>query len=150
MTLPKFYSMEDDAKNFLSLEKKGNKIYCAARKIWLVRTPEEEVRQHFILWLSQELGYPISLMQAEKKVNQRVAHRFDLFIQAKQKIILCEFKAPKIIIDQSVLNQIIRYQPQVNADYFLLSNGVETLIFFVDKKLRKIKALENLPNYHQL
>lgn len=142
--------MHGNDKNFLSLKKKENKIYCSVRKIWLIRTPEEEVRQHFILWLNETLHYPLALMQVEKKINQSVAHRFDLFIQAKKKIILAEFKAPKVAIDQSVLNQIIRYQPEVNADYFLLSNGLGTFVFYVDKENRRIKTLENLPSYHNL
>lgn len=126
------------------------KIYCLVRKMWVVKTPEEEVRQYFIKWLSTEKGFPINLMRVEKQIDAGSIYRFDLFIQAKRKIMLCEFKAPHVPINQKVLEQLIRYQKSVKADYFLLSNGVQTFSFFIDKEKRKIEILKDLPTYMEI
>ena len=43
------------------LEKDG-KIFSHIRKMWLVKTPEEEVRQTFIVELVNKYGYPLEVM----------------------------------------------------------------------------------------
>ena len=38
-------------------------IFCIIRKRWLVITPEEWVRQNFLLFLTGTMGYPASLSE---------------------------------------------------------------------------------------
>ena len=40
-------------------------VYDPLRKKWLVLTPEEWVRQHFVNWLIEDLHYPPSLIANE-------------------------------------------------------------------------------------
>ena len=42
-------------------------IFDYTRKKYLVNTPEEWVRQNFIIYLHTKKGYPINLMSTEKK-----------------------------------------------------------------------------------
>ncbi len=44
-------------------------VFDAVRKKYLVLTPEEWVRQHFIHYLNLEKNYPLGLMGVEKMVK---------------------------------------------------------------------------------
>ena len=56
-------------------------IFCIIRTRWLVITPEEWVRQNFLLYLTGTLGYPASLIAVEKQVSVTgMNRRFDIVV----------------------------------------------------------------------
>ena len=58
-----------------------DKIFCICRKKWVSLTPEEWVRQNFILFLSEVLKYPVSLIAVEKQIRLGpLKKRFDLIV----------------------------------------------------------------------
>ena len=63
----------------------GNtQIFDIIRKKYIILTPEEWVRQHFIRFLNKSKKYPLSLMQVEKKIKHNlVDYRADIILNNK-------------------------------------------------------------------
>lgn len=54
----------------LTVKEENGKIYSNIRGEWLVATPEEKVRQHFIIYkLVNYYGYPLECIDEEYKVD---------------------------------------------------------------------------------
>ena len=48
----------------------GNKIYVPLKDKWLIKTPEENIRQQYICRLVNYYGYSLDQMQQEVKVAE--------------------------------------------------------------------------------
>ena len=55
----------------ISIQEKENKIFSHIRKIWLVKTPEEIVRQNYLLTIVNNYGYSLEQMGEETSVTGR-------------------------------------------------------------------------------
>ncbi|WP_018674551.1 type I restriction enzyme HsdR N-terminal domain-containing protein [Riemerella columbina] len=101
-------------------------IYDILRKIWLVLTPEEWVRQHWIYYFHKTKGYHTSALIAEQKIILNgTTKRLDLLVTAKtQPQILIECKAPHIKLNEVVFEQTARYNSIIKAPEIILSNGL--------------------------
>jgi hypothetical protein len=56
-------------------------IFCMIRKRWVFLSPEEWVRQNILLYLSEVMHYPASLIAVEKQVAVAgMMKRFDLVV----------------------------------------------------------------------
>jgi hypothetical protein len=126
-------------------------IFDGLRKKYLVLTPEEWVRQHWVHFLIEHRGYPKGLFSLEKglKYNQ-LAKRTDLVIfdREARPFLLIECKAPEVTIDKKTLAQAMAYNKQLNCPNIVLSNGVKH--FCLSQKLEKdgfvqVKDLPNAP-----
>ncbi len=124
-------------------------LYDELRKKWVIKTPEEIVRQNCWKFLHYEKRYPKSLMVIEKKITVNGTNkRFDILIynnKGKPEIIV-ECKAPNVKINDNVLAQTLSYQQRLNASYLMISNGTETYFIKVDKEQKKAKYLKEIPN----
>lgn len=102
-------------------------IFDSLRKKFLVLTPEEWVRQHWINFLINHHNFPKGLFALEKglKYNQ-MNKRTDLVVFDRQRnpYLLVECKAPGIKIDEKTLNQIMTYNSRLNCLNLVLSNGI--------------------------
>ncbi|MCC5916098.1 MAG: type I restriction enzyme HsdR N-terminal domain-containing protein [Cryomorphaceae bacterium] len=105
----------------------NHRIWDVLNKRWLKYTPEEEVRQHLILFFHHHLGYPLTTMVTEKSIAiDKTTKRFDLLVYRKGKTyILCECKAPKVPIGQKTLDQVGNYNRVFNVPFLLLTNGLQ-------------------------
>jgi len=104
-------------------------IFDEFRKKWMVLTPEEWVRQHVLMYVFKDKGYPKSLIAVEKLVNVNgLKQRFDavLFNNNARPIAIIECKAPTVKITQEAFHQALRYNAQIGAPYIVLSNGLQT------------------------
>lgn len=108
-----------------------DKIFCASRKKWVVLKPEEWVRQNFILYLSEVLNYPLSLIAVEKQISfGEVKKRFDIVVfKEAQPFILVECKEMGVPLSENVFNQALNYNSRIQARYLLITNGNHTLAF---------------------
>ncbi|MCC7050611.1 MAG: type I restriction enzyme HsdR N-terminal domain-containing protein, partial [Bacteroidia bacterium] len=81
------------------LEKDG-KIYSHIRKKWLTKTPEELVRQEYLLVLVNKYGYTLEQIKEEENVTGRASAqaRADFIIYKDKKDIL-KNNNPLIIIE---------------------------------------------------
>lgn len=129
------------------------KVFDPIRKKYYCLTDEEFVRQIFVHWLVNELGYPPSLIANEIGIRLNdVYKRCDTVVfdpGGKPKVII-EYKAPGIWLNQDVFNQIVSYNMALQADYLVVSNGYENYYCRVDYLNHKIEQLQYMPSYKEL
>ncbi len=125
-------------------------IFDEIRKKFLVLTPEEWVRQHFVQFIIREKGYPRSLIRLEGglKLNS-LQKRTDVvvFNSKGEKVLLIECKAPSIPINQKVFDQIARYNIIHRIPLLAVSNGLQHYYCKIDFELKNYQFLESLPEY---
>jgi hypothetical protein len=101
-------------------------IFDEQRKRWVLLTPEEWVRQHFIAYLVKVMGYPSALIAVEKEIllGER-KKRFDLLVYdaAHQPWMMIECKSMEVALDAQVLEQLLRYHISVPVQYLVITNG---------------------------
>ena len=102
-------------------------IYDLPRKSWILLTPEEWVRQHWIHYFLNAKGYSPSALIIEKKLELNgLTKRIDLLVTEKtQPKILVECKAPHIKLTEKTFEQIARYNSVIGAKEIILSNGIQ-------------------------
>jgi hypothetical protein len=125
-------------------------IFDIVRKKYVSLTPEEWVRQHLIHYLIEEKNYPISLIAIEKKITlNNLTKRTDILVFNAQGLphIIVECKAPSIKISQHAFDQIARYNLKLNANYLIVSNGLNHYYCKMDIENEKFVFLKNIPNY---
>ena len=126
-------------------------IFDEIRKKFIILTPEEWVRQHVVQFLLEEKKYPKSLINVEKvlKING-LRKRYDVvvFNSDGSIFILIECKAPEIKITQATFDQIARYNMTMNAQFLMVTNGLNHYFCQMDFENEKYVFLENLPNYN--
>ena len=125
-------------------------VFDQVRKKYLVLTPEEWVRQHFIHYLNQEKNYPLGLMEVEQMVKYNgMQTRADIVLyttDGKPNMIV-ECKAPNVKITQDAFNQIAKYNFKLKVRYLVLTNGIQHFCCQMDYETNGIKFLEEIPSY---
>jgi len=137
------------------IKSKENKqfIFDIIRKKYVVLTPEEWVRQHVIHYLITEKGYPKSLIAVEKQLTiNKLIKRFDILVFNAMGTpeLMIECKAPSIKITQETFDQIARYNLKLNAEYLMVTNGLQHYFCKLDHENQQYKFLENITNYKQI
>jgi hypothetical protein len=125
-------------------------IFDSLRKKYVVLTPEEWVRQHFVQFLIHEKKYPVSLIAIEKQlVINNLKKRTDIVIFSPSGTpnIIVECKAPHIKITQSTFDQIARYNLKLHATYLVVTNGLEHYFCVLDKENEAYVFLKDIPSY---
>jgi hypothetical protein len=125
-------------------------IFDQLRKKYVVLTPEEWVRQHFVSYLLSEKKYPASLIAIEKELKiNGLKKRTDILIFNKQGLpdIVVECKSPSVPITQTTFDQIARYNLNLNATYLIVTNGLQHFYCQMDRKNEQYVFLEDIPNY---
>ncbi len=134
-------------------ESNGTYIFDEVRKKFLVLTPEEWVRQHFVQFLIKEKKYPRSVIKLEGglKLNS-LQKRSDilLFNTAGEKIILVECKAPSVKISQAAFDQAARYNSIHRVKFIVVTNGLQHFCAEIDFGNGSYRFLEELPDYSPL
>jgi hypothetical protein len=124
-----------------------DQIFDPFRKIWVVLTPEEWVRQNLLQYLVQTLHYPSSLMAVEKEIKLgELSKRFDIVVYKNDAAwMIIECKEAKVPLNEKTMEQILQYQQILTAQYLFISNGHETLGAKIESG--KLQALQNFPDY---
>lgn len=131
-------------------QKGAVEVFDNIRKKYVILTPEENVRQHFINYLITEKGFPSSLIAIEKGLLvHKLQKRFDAvaYNNKGMPIILMEFKSPKIKLSQSVFEQISAYNIKLKVKYLIISNGNSHYCCSIDYNKAKIIFLKDIPSY---
>jgi hypothetical protein len=119
-------------------------IFDPLRKKWIRLTPEEWVRQNFIQYLLQVKQYPPSLIAIEKEiVVGELKKRFDILVyQNSRPWLLVECKEMNVPVNESVIQQLLRYQTVIQAPYLIITNGNDTKgIAIKDQELIPLKDI---------
>lgn len=125
-------------------------IFDIVRKKFVVLTPEEWVRQHLLHFLISEKKYPILHINVEKQIKLHdTIKRYDIVVFNPNGSIeiIVECKAPKIKINQLVFDQIARYNFVLQANYLMVSNGLEHYYCNMDYKNENYIFLKDIPKY---
>ncbi len=112
-------------------------IYDLVRKSWLLLTPEEWVRQHWVHYFHFLKGRNLSSLILEKKlILNGTTKRIDLLVTEKTRAkILIECKAPEIKLTEKTFEQTARYNSVLLAEEIILSNGLHHIYAkFTDEK----------------
>jgi predicted type IV restriction endonuclease len=125
-------------------------IFDEIRKKFVVLTPEEWVRQHVVQYLLLEKKYPKSLINVEKlvKVNG-LNKRYDIvvFRPNGEIFLLIECKAPEVPISQQTFDQIARYNLKLNAQFLMVTNGLNHYFCQMDFENEKYVFLKEAPEF---
>lgn len=140
--------------NFRILSQEGKtRIFDRFRKRMVVLTPEEWVRQNFIMYMINEKNYPESLIavEASLKVVKR-SKRTDVVVYNTDlsPCLIVECKAPHIKIDSTVFDQIVRYNITLQVNYLVVTNGLEHFCCKLNYHDNSYAFLPELPAYKDL
>ena len=137
-------------------QRDGDCIYDPIRCFLLAATPEELVRQKTIKFLQNNLGVPVSQIFVEESMahtKKGARGRADIVIyrddECTDVLMIIECKAPHInVLDDEVFNQACGYREILNADYIMLVNGIEAIIYYYNDgayhEVKDIPLLEEL------
>ena len=139
----------------LPVREKDGKSYIPdrVRGGYLLLTPEEWVRQHFVHFLVEHKGYPASLMANEVALTLNgTSRRCDtvLYDRTLSPRMIIEYKAPHIPITQKVFDQISRYNLVFRVDYLIVSNGLSHYCCRMDYARQSYQFLTDVPGYSEL
>ncbi|SEQ38283.1 Type I restriction enzyme R protein N terminus (HSDR_N) [Hyunsoonleella jejuensis] len=125
-------------------------IFDIIRKKFVVLQPEEWVRQNCIHYLLEDKGFPKSLINVEKelKIND-LRKRYDIVVFKPDGDIylIVECKAPQIDINQTVFDQIARYNLTLKADYLMVTNGLNHYYCQMNFEKELYQFLRDIPAY---
>jgi hypothetical protein len=125
-------------------------IFDVIRKKYIVLTPEEWVRQHFIHYLIQELKYPRSLFRIESSLTyNKLQKRSDILVfdRVGKPWMLIECKSADIRLSQKAFNQVAVYNMTVNAKYLAVTNGMAHFCCVASKDGSEPLFLESFPEF---
>ena len=126
MELPKL-NFKDSFDFAIKRDKDKFFIYDLVRKSWLLLTPEEWVRQHWVHYFHFIKGRNLSSLILEKKlILNGTTKRIDLLVTEKTVAkILVECKASEIKLTEKTFEQTARYNSVLKAEELILSNGLQ-------------------------
>jgi len=143
LNLPPFaYKLKQSDANSL--------IFDALRRKYVLLTPEEWVRQHFIHYLINDLRYPKSLISVERGTRYNTLQkRTDVCIYNLdgKPHLLIECKAARVPITQDVVKQVSVYNQTIQAKFIVITNGLEHYCWELDFETRSFKPLQSIPAY---
>ncbi len=141
LNFPKFQFRFKNSENKLF-------IFDEIRKKYVILTPEEWVRQHVVHFLINVKGYPKSYINVEKvvKIND-MNKRYDVvvFSPKGEIFLLVECKEPNVAITQTVFDQIARYNSSLNAQFLMVTNGLNHYYCKLDYINKNYQFLADLP-----
>jgi hypothetical protein len=123
------------------------------RKIYVVLTPEEWVRQHFVHYLLSDKMYPKALISNEITIKlHRTSKRCDSIVYDRNlnPLVIIEYKAPEVEINQKVFDQISRYNIVFRVPYLMVSNGLSHYCCRIDYDLQTVTFLTEIPDYQAI
>lgn len=146
LNLPPFDEkiIQKDGKSF---------IFDVIRRQYVVLTPEEWVRQHFIHFLNNHKHYPLSLMANEVQLRLNgMSRRCDTVVYDRllRPRVIVEYKAPTVCITQQVFDQISRYNMVLQVDYLIVSNGLVHYCCKMDYSTHTYTYLTEIPDYSMI
>ncbi len=128
-------------------------VFDIFRKIYVALTPEEWVRQHFLMWLVNDLAYPAGLIAVEASLKyNNLKKRADAVVYNKGAlpVMLIECKAPGVEITQKTFEQAARYNFSFNTAFLTLTNGINHYCCRIDLENKKLIFLNKIPSFSEI
>lgn len=126
-------------------------IWDPLRKKNVTATPEERVRQWFILQLKEAFKVPGHLMMSE--VGFRFGgkpYRADIIVYDRNAspLAVVECKRPDVALDAAVVEQAMRYNAVLGVKFLMLTNGNLTYIYTL--KEGRFVPCDHIPSYEEM
>jgi len=124
----------------------GYEVFDSYRKRFVALTPEEWVRQNFLGYMADHLGYPKGLIAVERQLKLNgLTKRCDILAYSKagNPVLLVECKAPSVTLTNEVFAQVARYNITLQVPFLAITNGLThyaARISFSDKKFEMLAA----------
>ena len=128
-------------------------IFDNLRRRFVALTPEEWVRQHFVHYLTDHLGYPPTLLANEVELQlgtKKLRCDSVLYTQNLTPKMIVEYKAPNVALTKRVFDQISDYNLLLRVDYLIVSNGLRHICCKMDYEHHNYSFLETIPKYENL
>ncbi len=129
------------------------RILDVLRRRFVALTPEEWVRQSFVHYLIEHMGYPQALLANEVPLRVGDKHlRADsvLYDRDLRPRMIIEYKAPTVPITRYVFDQIAAYNTLLHVDYLVVSNGLAHYCCKMDYQGKGYLYLDHIPKYEEL
>lgn len=126
---------------------RDGKVWDAVRGRWLVLTPEEWVRQHIILHLTEKLG--VQPHRIGREVLLAGGKRADLVVYDRrgEVVMVVECKAQSVTLGGDVLEQVADYNLRLGGvRYLVITNGVELYCMQFNYQLQRYELVKGLPD----
>ena len=145
-----------DNINLEKFGRDGDSIYDPIRSFLLAATPEECVRQKTIVYLQRDLGIPINRIFVEESMahtKKGARGRADIVVyrddECTDVLMIIECKAPHInVLGDEVFKQACGYREILNADYIMLINGIEAIVYIYNE--REYFEVKDIPSFEEL
>ena len=129
-------------------------VFDPIRRIRVRRTPEEEVRQAMVYYLTHRLGYPAELMANEASITVgKVRRRCDTVVFSpadRTPLLILEYKAPGVAIDESTMQQALEYNSALGAKAVVLTNGKALSVLRLPSPGQPARYLPAIPSFEAL
>ena len=126
-------------------------IWDPLRKREVTATPEERVRQWFIVQLRDTFGVPEHLMMSEVgfKFGAK-SWRADIVVydRSAAPLAVVECKRPDVVIDAHVVEQAMRYNSVLSVRYLFLTNGKNTYLYALEGE--RFVPMDRIPGYEEM
>lgn len=116
-------------------------FYDKCRKKYILKTPEEIIRQTTVKFFRWKLHTPLRNIQTEVSMKrygypERRDRADILILQPDGNTILAvvECKAAYISIDEKVIAQLLRYAKALNSEFAFATNGSDLRVFRFDQR----------------
>lgn len=139
-------------------------IFCCIRKIWVVETPEECVRQMLLQQLIHTLGFPPSIIVVEKELKslphlaielgEIPKRRADILcytqhsVKGMTPLLLIECKA--VSLSSKMTSQLIGYNHYLKVPFIALANHIEKKLGWYDPQTSKYTFINHFPSFIEL
>ena len=113
----------------------GSTVWDPLRKKEVAATPEERVRQWFIVQLRDVFGVPMHMMMSECALQfGEKRYRADILVYDRKgaPLAVVECKRPSVAITPAVAEQAMRYNSVLDVKFLILTNGNLTYIYTLE------------------
>ena len=128
-------------------------IFDEIRKKYVALTPEEWVRQHFLMYLVKEKKFPSSLLLVEASLRYNgMSRRADIvaYDQQGKPLLVVECKAPSVEINQQTFDQVARYNMVLDVSYLVVTNGMKHYCCLLEHGEKSYHFLEEIPDFKEI
>ncbi len=73
-----------------------------------------------------------------------------IFGKDGKPVVIVEYKAPDVAVNQAVFDQIVRYNVALHADYLVVSNGINHYCCVIDYNSGTYHFIPEIPDYTSL
>ena len=121
------------------------------RRKEVAATPEERVRQWFIIQLRDAFGVPEHMMMSEVGFRFGAKNwRADIVVydRAAAPLAVVECKRPDVALDARVLEQAMRYNSVLGVRFLFVTNGKMTYLYRLEGET--FVPMDSVPTYEEM